>query len=116
MWKLSHRVIFSSKLLGKSFLSRSDATLQLIGKSYFARGKKTDGIDEEFSISKLFQPGIVKDGPDTREAIELTGEVTKSQIQEALNLFSKKAIIRELCEDNGMDGKQFSIAFIITMC
>lgn len=117
MWKLSQRMIFSNKLLRKSFLSRSDATPQLIGKSYFARGKKTDdGNDEEFSISKLFRPGNVKDGPGSREAIELTGEVTKYQIQEALNLFYKKATIRELCEDYGMDGKHLSIAFIITMC
>lgn len=108
MWKLSQRVIFSSKLLRTSFLSRADATPQLIGKSYFARGKKTDdGDDEEFSISKLFQPGNVKQGPGSQEARDLAGDVTKSQILEALNLFYKKPTIRELCEDYGMDGIQF---------
>lgn len=112
MWKLSQRLIFSSKLLRTSFLSRSDANPQLIGKSYFARGRKiNDGDDEEFSISKLFQPGDVKQGPGSQEAIELTGEVTKSQILEVLNMFYKKPAIRELCEDNGMDGIEFSVAF-----
>lgn len=105
MWKLSQRMIFNSRSLRTCFLSRSDATPQLIGKSYFARGKKTDdGDEEEFSISKLFQPGNVKQGSGSQEAVELTGEVTKSQIMEALNLFYKKPAIRELCEDYGMDG------------
>lgn len=114
MWKLSQRANFCSKLLRASFLNRSDVNPQITVKSYFARGKKTnDGDDEDFIISKLFQPSSVKQGPGSLDAIELTGEIKKPQIQEILNEFHTSATICELCEENGLNGKQFLIAMLV---
>lgn len=108
MWQLSRRIFLRCKTIRCNFLGSNDATSNLICKPYFARGKQSS-YDETTEVSKLFRPGVVKESSCSRDAQELTGEMTKSQILPVLNKFAQHKQIRELCSENGLDGMDSSV-------
>lgn len=102
MWQISRRILQRSKLFRCSLLGCHDATSNYISKSYFARGKQSSNDD----VTKLFKPGTVKDTQSSSDAKELTGGMTKNEILKVLNKFIQNPQIRELCSENGLDGKE----------
>lgn len=113
MWTFSRRLLSQNRLINRNLLRRNDAIVGWFNsKPCFARGKQDDSKDETFKISRLFTPNPVKGGFSAESAVELTGNIEKSDILKVLNKFSQKSENRAVCAEYGLDGRhKYSYTF-----
>lgn len=60
-------------------------------------------------ISKLFQPVTIKEEDSGNIGVELTGKINKPELLKALNQFSQKKEVYNLCKQYGLDGMYYWI-------
>lgn len=105
MWAFSRRLLSHNKLIRRNLLRRNDAIVGCFNsKPCFTRGKQDNTSDDSFKVSRLFEPNPVKESTDSILGVELTGQISKSDILKVLNRFSQKKENRNLCVDYGLDG------------
>lgn len=106
MWAFSRRLLSHNKLIRRNLLRRNDAIVGCFNsKPCFTRGKQDNTSDDSFKVSRLFEPNPVKESTDSILGVELTGQISKSDILKVLNRFSQKKENRNLCVEYGLDGK-----------
>lgn len=103
MWTISRRLL-CNRVYVRNLLNNCESISSCIGKPYIARGKQNDSNDENFKISRLFEPAPVQQSLDSHIGLELTGKIEKADILRAINKFSQKKENIELCKEHGMDG------------
>lgn len=93
-------------MISRNLLRRNDSVVGWFNSQpCFARGKQDNSGDESFKVSRLFEPTTPKESTDSESAVELTGQINKSDILKVLNKFSQKADNQSLCLEYGLDGE-----------
>lgn len=106
MWAFSRRLLSHNRLISRNLLRRNDSVVGWFNSQpCFARGKQDNSGDESFKVSRLFEPTTPKESMDSESAVELTGQINKSDILKVLNKFSQKADNLSLCLEHGLDGE-----------
>lgn len=106
MWAFSRRLLSHNRLISRNLLRRNDSVVGWFNSQpCFARGKQDNSGDESFKVSRLFEPTTPKESTDSESAVELTGQINKSDILKVLNKFSQKADNQSLCLEYGLDGE-----------
>lgn len=57
------------------------------------------------NVSSLFKPVNVQHSDDDNVGAELVGKLDKNEVVKVLNKFTQKPEIKNLCSENGLDGK-----------
>lgn len=107
MWSFSQRILIQNRIINRNFLRRSDSFVGCFNfKPCFTRGKQDNSCNEQFKVSRLFEPNQPRKSNDgALLGAELTGKIDKSEVLKVLNKFSQKKENRILCEEYGLDGK-----------
>lgn len=115
MWQIARRLA-CNKIYSRNLLKNHEAILGVLWKPYFARGKQDNSNDENFKISRLFEPVPMQQSSDSNVGAELTGQLNKSDILRVLNTFSQKKENRDLCKEYGLDGIISTDCLLSTHC
>lgn len=124
MWAISRRLLSQNISVKRNLLRKSESSVGCFhSEPCFARKKPNDTnekneIKDKFKISRLFQPVAVpvKERTNADSAIELTGQLSNSEVLRAVNQFTQNKSNRDLSAEYGLDSEYKSSEIPMKQC